>query len=131
MKQRTTLTRPPGFLKLSEAAAPVDLRVYPASDVDVKPPIAVMMPRWIPPSRLATTSLTGTFEALVAEKGGGESVGVLQGTGTAYDAQLLEAARKWRYQPAMRGGASVKDRRTVGFVLRGQGQTQPQLPVRE
>jgi len=82
-------------------------------------------------SRLVTTSFTGTLEVLVDEKGGVESVGVLQKTGTAYDAQLLEAARKWRHQPAKRGGVPVKYRRTVGFVLRGQEQTQPQLPVRE
>ncbi|HEY7173095.1 MAG TPA: TonB family protein [Vicinamibacterales bacterium] len=119
--------------KVTAAAAPVDLHVYTATDIDVKPPIAInqVMPRWIAPSRLVTTTFTGSLEVLVDEKGTVESVGVLQGTGTAYDAQLVEAARKWRYQPAMRGGVPVKYRRTVGFVLRGQGQTQPQLPVRE
>jgi protein TonB len=115
------------------APAAVDLHVYTATDVDVKPPIAInqVMPRWIAPSRLVTTTFTGTLDVIVDEKGGVESVGVLQGTGTSYDAQLVEAARKWRYQPAMRGGVPVKYRRTVGFVLRGQGQSQPQLPVRE
>jgi TonB family protein len=114
-------------------AAPVDRNVYSATDADVKPPIAVsqVMPRWIAPSRLVTTTFTGSLEVIVDEKGGVESVSVLQGTGTPYDTQLVEAARKWRYQPATRGGLPVKYRRTVGFVLRGQGQTPPPLPVRE
>jgi len=90
-----------------------------------------VMPRWIAPSRLVTTTFTGMLEVIVDEKGGVESVGVLQGTGTSYDTQLVEAARKWRYQPATRGGVPVKYRRSVGFVLRGQGQGSTPGPVRE
>jgi len=132
----TAAPRPPdapAAKTVPPAAAPVDLRVYTANDVDVKPPIALnqVMPRWIAPSRLVTTTFTGMLEVIVDEKGGVESVGVLQGTGTSYDAQIVEAARKWRYQPATRGGVPVKYRRAVGFVLRGQGQGSTPGPVRE
>jgi TonB family protein len=132
----TVAPRPPDASPAKTVPPPApqaELRVYTSNDVDVKPPIAInqVMPRWIAPSRLVTTTFTGMLDVIIDEKGGVESVGVLQGTGTPYDTQLVEAARKWRYQPATRGGVPVKYRRSVGFVLRGQGQGSTPGPVRE
>jgi TonB family protein len=132
-----------GFLKLSEAAVaaaappkpavaaaaaggaasaaptPAPQRIYSAADLDVKPPAAVEqpMPRWSPTAQFASTTLNGVLEVVVDERGEVESAGLLQGTGTPYDAQVVSTARRWRFRPATRGGTPVKYRKSVGFVL--------------
>src|SRR3954470_9263111 len=120
-----------GFLKLSEAAVaaaappkpaaapagaapaaavPAAPRIYSAADADVKPPSAIeqQMPRWAPTAQFAAATLSGILEIVIDERGEVESAGLVQGTGTPYDAQVVAAARRWHFRPATRGAAAVK-----------------------
>jgi TonB family protein len=141
-----------GFLKLSEAAIvvaappkpavpeaarsapsvsiPQAARIYSTADLDVKPPTGIdqPLPRWTPSAMFASQTLNGVLEVVVNEKGLVESAGLLQGTGTPYDAQLVAAARGWHFRPAVRGGIPVKYRKSVGFVLQPQAAAQRGAP---
>jgi TonB family protein len=51
---------------------------------------------------------TGVLELLIDERGAVMSVVVRQPVNILYDRQLVEAARKWRYEPARIGSRRVK-----------------------
>jgi len=129
-----------GFLRLSEAAGaaatlpppavtspvesaptpvPPPSRIYSVADLDVKPPTAVdqQMPRWSPTAQFTNATINGLLEIVVDERGDVVSASLLQASGTAYDAQLLSAARRWHFRPATRSEKPVKYRKPVGFVL--------------
>jgi TonB family protein len=104
------------------ADAPVVTRivVYSAADAGVVPPTEIerRMPPWTPPNALARTQVyRGILEVIVDEAGGVESVRMVTATVPAYDVTLLDAARRWRYRPAMRNGQAVKYRLTYNVVL--------------
>jgi protein TonB len=95
-------------------------RIYGPTDTDVIPPVAIRqdIPRW-PASYLPAGSPDGVVEVVVDETGAVESAAIRQPLNKFYDSQLLEAARKWRYQPAMKGGQAVKYRRLVKISFSG------------
>jgi TonB family protein len=132
-----------GFLKLSDgeviaaaqaaqaaaaaraaaAAAPVvppPPSIYSADNVDVVPPADVdrRLPLWNPPTVVArTTEYRGLLEVVVDERGAVESVVLRKPVTPTYDPMLLDAAKRWKFQPATRNGAPVKYRKTFDIVL--------------
>ncbi len=110
-----------GAPKTGGTGAPVAPRIYGPGDTDVIPPVAIRqdIPRW-PTSYLPAGTPDGVVEVIVNEKGGVDSATIRQPLNTFYDAQLLDAARSWRYQPAMKGGQPVKYRRLVRISFSGK-----------
>ncbi len=113
----TAATKPGG----GDAAAAAAPRIYGAGDTDVIPPVAIRqdIPRW-PTSYLPAGTPDGIVEVVVNETGGVDSATMRQPLNSFYDAQLLQAARSWRYQPAMKGGQPVKYRRLVRISFSGK-----------
>ena len=93
-------------------AAPVP---YTLLDVDVKPPVVVeqQVPSWRLMSTFPDRAFHGRLEVVIDETGVVETVKLEQPIWPAYDAALVQAARKWRYQPAMKDGKPVKFRRVL------------------
>jgi protein TonB len=105
----------------TETAKSPAARIYGSADTDVVPPVPIRqdIPRW-PASYLPAGSPDGIVEVVVDETGAVESAAIRQSLNKFYDSQLLEAARKWRYQPATKGGQPVKYRRLVRISFAGQ-----------
>jgi TonB family protein len=112
---------PGGAKPATEAPKGPAARIYGPSDTDVIPPVPIRqdMPRW-PASYLPAGSPDGVIEVIVAETGAVESAVIRQSLNTFYDAQLLQAAKTWRYQPALKGGQAVKYRRLVKISFAGK-----------
>lgn len=99
--------------------APIGIFTYDWRDKDVAPPtpVAQAVSGWWgamgePP---AGTPL-GAIEVVVDESGRVVDARIYQSVNRVYDAVLLESARQWRYQPAMKDGRAVKYRRITGVV---------------
>jgi len=96
-------------------------RIFGVSDTDVIPPVPIRqdIPRW-PASYLPAGSPDGIVEVVIDESGAVESAVIRQSLNNFYDSQLVDAARAWRYQPAMKGGQAVKYRRLVKISFTGK-----------
>ncbi len=94
--------------------------IYSANDTDVTPPVEISrrMPPWAPPAIMARSAqYQGTLEIVVDEQGTVASAAMIRPTIESYDLTLLEAARKWRFEPASRHGEPVKYRMTYVVSL--------------
>jgi TonB family protein len=94
-------------------------RVFDASDRDVTPPVAIAqtMPVWAPRADVEKKKYSGTMEVVVDENGAVSNAAIMDSVYPSYDQQLLQAAKSWRYKPALRAGQPVKYRRGVSVVL--------------
>jgi TonB family protein len=90
------------------------LHVYGMQDKDVTAPVIIRqdMPRLAPPM-IQQASDRGVVEIVINEQGKVEAVTIRRSVHPMYDSQLLQAARDWRYQPAMLNGAPVKYRKMI------------------
>ena len=107
---------------VAEAAQQAALadRLYSPADGDVTPPVEIErpLPEWLPPNVVAARQrLTGVIRVVIDRQGQVESASVVQPTSDAYDAELLVAARTWRFQPARLGGQPVRYVEMLSFVL--------------
>ncbi len=104
----------------ADTVKPPATRIYGPADTDVIPPVAIRqdIPRW-PASYLPAGSPDGIVEIVIDEAGAVESATIRQSLNRFYDSQLVEAAQKWRYQPATKGGQKVKYRRLVRISFSG------------
>ena len=127
-----------GFLKLARAevaraaktaAPPVPtvlpeppaVEVFSAEDPDVTPPVEIRrtMPVWTPPApTVARFEFRGTLEVVVDETGNVASAAIRKSTTPVYDAALLDAAKSWRYRPAIRNGEPVRYRTFIDVLLK-------------
>ena len=102
--------------------APLVVRPDIYSDADrIQPPVPVQrdVPRWIPPDAAARQGThRGRVALVVDQRGIVEVASIAESVHEAYDAALLEAARKWRYRPATRNGEAVRYRLETEVVLR-------------
>lgn len=94
-----------------------------AADNDTAvPPVAIMqeLPQWAPPSFGAQfqSEFRGAVEVTIDDKGQVVDAKIVEAIHPAYDPQLLEAAARWRYQPARRGNRPVVSTKRVEVVLR-------------
>ena len=95
--------------------APVPERLfYTTDDTNVRPPRALSqtIPR---PPVLASRSVafTGTLslELTISPEGLVENVVITEALNPIYDAMLVEAAKRWRYEPAVLDGTAVRFRK--------------------
>lgn len=93
-------------------------RVYQAEDegVTVAVPIKQEVPR-VPNPITAQARDRGLLELVVDENGRVVSVMVRMSVHPLYDAQLVAAARDWKYLPATVGGQPVKFRKMVQITV--------------
>jgi hypothetical protein len=93
--------------------------LYTLLDTEVTPPVVVeqQVPTWRFSSYLPDRSFRGRLEIIIDETGAVEAATIEEPIWPAYDAVLLQAARKWRYQPAMRDGKPVKFRRLLDLNI--------------
>jgi len=108
-------TASPAVLEASTKALSVDQRVYGPDDHDVVAPQAIRphLPTALPEG-VSPTQLT-RIELVVSPDGAVESVKLLPGRApvSVTEAMLLSAAKAWRFSPAVKGGESVRYRKTV------------------
>jgi TonB family protein len=102
-------------------AAPDAPRVYDLSSTGVTPPLP--MRRDMPQGSNLLRAPAGTtviVEIIVRETGTIESAVVRQSAGQFYDERVLQAARNWRYRPAVKAGQPVRYRLLVKVVFGGE-----------
>ena len=117
------------FLELSQQ--PSSPASTPAPQVRVPAPQATTPPVIRPATAISqempvwsrtdlAVPLTGEVHLKIDETGAVTSAVITKATDPRYDAQLLAAARTWRYQPALRDGQPLASEKTITFVLRAR-----------
>jgi tetratricopeptide (TPR) repeat protein len=116
-------SQPPPPQAAPKPSAEID-RVYSAEDVDVIAPVAISqtVPPWRPTGPQPAAPREVTLMVLIDETGRVASVRVAGTLLPPYDAQLRQAASRWRYQPATRNGRPVKYRKAVAIRLQPNGE---------
>jgi hypothetical protein len=97
--------------------APSAPRIYAADDVSVNPPVALRQTLPSFTERVAPDG-PGVLEVVVDEEGNTESVAMRVSLTPRYDVIVLDAAKKWKYEPARRDGVPVKYRRLIEISVR-------------
>jgi TonB family protein len=99
---------------VSAAAQP---RIYTVADTRVLTPAAIRQD--LPPytGRLSDAS-TGALEIVVNERGQVESATIRESVSPAYDRLAVDAARSWRFKPAMLDGVPVKYRKLISITIK-------------
>jgi TonB family protein len=93
--------------------------IYNADDDMVRPPVVVRQD--IPPvpqGLMAMVKPRGLVEVVIDEKGRVIGMSMRQSLHPAYDAQILSAARDWKYQPASYAGQPVRFRRLISVAVK-------------
>jgi hypothetical protein len=100
------------------AVLPMPGRVYVAEDegVSVAVPIKQEVPR-VPNTITSQARDRGLLELIIDEQGRVVTVMLRMSVHPIYDAQLLAAARDWKYLPATVGGRPVKFRKMVQITV--------------
>jgi protein TonB len=108
------------------AAAPPPARIdspetFGSDDAGVRPPVAISqgLPPWRPETSVEKKQeFRGTIDLVIDEQGRVLSAAVVRSIHERFDAQLLDAARRWTYKPATKDGKPVRYRHTVVVNLR-------------
>jgi TonB family protein len=108
------------------AAAPVarpQPTVYRDGDADVVPPVTINqnLPQWVVPqgTRPAAWQPEAVIEITIDESGKVANVLMRKSFHPSYDAQLIRAARAWKYEPATKDGVPVRFVKMVSVRLGG------------
>jgi Gram-negative bacterial TonB protein C-terminal len=90
--------------------------IYTSGDAGVMPPVAVRqdLPEW---PRQLRGSFEGELHVTVSETGAVESAVLRRPLHALYDSVLLEAAKTWKYQPAVKNGSPVKFRQVLKVTI--------------
>ena len=96
-------------------------RIYTMLDKDVTPAVVIRqaMPRLAPNIKQAARD-TGVVEVVIDEQGRVTFVAIRQSVHPAFDADLMAAAREWKYQPATLAGKPVKYRKMIQINISRQ-----------
>jgi TonB family protein len=100
-------------------AGPTPGKVYSANDETVSPPVVVQQD--IPPvpqGLMAMVRPRGLVEVVIDEQGRVIGMSMRQSLHPAYDAQILNAARDWKYQPTRYDGQPVRFRRLISVAVK-------------
>jgi hypothetical protein len=95
-------------------------RIYGAQDPDVIPPTVVSRPTppWRPRNDVEKTMpFRGILEVVVDETGDVAGAALVKNVHPAYDRDLVERARTWKFRPATRSGTPVKYRMAIEIRL--------------
>ena len=102
------------------APAPREPVTYSVGDAGVVPPVGVSKttPSWRPRSDVERRQLfRGVLELLVDERGDVVAAVLGKSVHPAYDPELLEMAKSWKFKPATKDGVPVRYRTTVEVRL--------------
>jgi len=104
-------------VRLPAAVVPAPPRIYSSFDARVLIPAVIRQD--LPPfsGRLSAAS-TGALEIVINEKGQVESATIRESVSLAYDRLAVDAARSWRYKPAMLDGVPVKFRKLISIAVK-------------
>jgi TonB family protein len=105
---------PPAVTVAPAVTQPEVTRIYTMLDKDVTPAVVIRqaMPRLAANVKQAAKD-TGVVEVVIDEQGRVTFVAIRQSVHPAFDADLIAAAREWRYQPATLAGKPVKYRKLI------------------
>jgi len=117
-----------GFLDLSRAASaraerhvePVSARSTPAAPPEITSPLPVkqVLPMWVPPDQASQREFRGAIRVFISEAGRVTGAELAPPVHPLYDRLLLQAARTWEYQPALRNGVPTASEKLIEVVLR-------------
>jgi hypothetical protein len=97
--------------------------VYGPGSPEVSAPVALYQEFPIVPRALANvmsgSEKKGIVEVLIDEKGDVEHVTVRESINSMYDSLIVTAARRWKYQPALKSGTPVKFLKSIGITMKG------------
>ena len=107
----------PAPLPRPTAVVQAAARIYSSFDAKVLMPAVIRQD--LPPfaGRLSDAS-TGALEIIINEKGQVESATIRESVSLAYDRLAVDAARSWRYKPAMLDGVPVKFRKLISIAVK-------------
>src|SRR5262245_47160997 len=114
-----TTTAPAATTVPKSSAAPVP--TFGPADKDVRAPVPIsqVMPAWRPQNPVeARLDYEGAIELLIGEDGSVISAVIVKSVQPRYDPILLQAAKTWKYQPAMKNGKPVRFRLPFTVHLR-------------
>ena len=93
----------------------------PPRRVNLKAPVVIeqAMPKWRPTDAVtAQRRFTGAMRVRIGKDGRVTSAEIEVATDPAYDKELLEAAKSWRYTPGQRDGEPIEMEKLVTYSLR-------------
>jgi tetratricopeptide (TPR) repeat protein len=97
-------------------AGPEPGKIYTAEDTSVTAPLVVTQNiPGIPPNLMALARTRGLVEVVIDELGRVIGMSMRGSIHPTYDAQVLMAARDWKYKPATFNGKPVKFRRLISI----------------
>ena len=97
---------------------PVDYDcVFDGSEPDVVAPVTVRqeLPRWTASSPVPR--VIGLLEVIIAKSGVVERATLTQPISTAFDRQVLDGTKHWRYEPALVNGQPVRFKKTIKITF--------------
>ncbi|HET7218496.1 MAG TPA: energy transducer TonB [Vicinamibacterales bacterium] len=102
--------------KAAEAAAAKPV----AEPVQVTAPVPIKqeLPAWTPPDPASHREYRGAVRVFISESGGVTAAELSPAVHPVYDRVLLQAARTWQYQPALRNGLPVPSEKVIEVVLK-------------
>jgi hypothetical protein len=118
----------------TSAPAPVRVppRIYAKGDSDVVAPVILRQDIPPIPRELLRFVVNGprlaVIDVLVDESGNVERAVVRQSFVPMYDGLLISAARKWKYQPALKGETPVKFLKTIEVLFKNVAPAAPMEP---
>jgi TonB-like protein len=96
------------------------LRVYTVDDVGVRPPVVVSqrMPSMTPEMLrvIKAMNTSAILDVQIDERGDVVDAIVRKSLNSSFDNLMAGAARRWKYQPAMKDGAAVRYTKTVVLI---------------
>lgn len=116
-----------GFLDLTRAAARGDAPAAaepaapkPKAPVQVTAPVPLKqeLPAWTPPDPASRREFRGAVRVFISESGAVTGAELTPGVHPLYDRVLLQTARSWHYQPALRNGVPVPSEKIIEVVLK-------------
>jgi hypothetical protein len=95
-------------------------QVYDSTAADVVAPVALQqaMPS-IPPglaTMLSTIHRSGILDIFIDQQGTVERAVMRESVHPIFDALVVDAARGWKYRPALKDGAAVRYLKTIAIV---------------
>lgn len=108
-------SRAPAAAGAPATVLPRQLPFFTLADIDVTPPVVVeqQMPPWTFTAYAPNRVFNGTLEVLIDEKGTVENAVLTEPVWPPYDLALMQAAKRWTYQPATKAGKPVKFKRVL------------------
>ncbi len=101
------------------AAQPEEGRIYTSEDPGVTPPVIIRQVVPAVPSAISgMTRSTGVVDLVIDEQGRVISIALRARLHPMYDTAVINAARDWKYQPALLNGSPVKFRKLLQISVK-------------